>query len=194
MIAEDSSDGMAEGEAVFASAFGFSIATQGRTTLGYIDSNGDGSQDAGEPVLFDLSTGNAFTGLGSLTMADVDSPEDPENIRVTALANTYNLFGVASAPGFAGSVNNGDSSASIIPVLDENDDETLYHQRSSSASADSLTGTNYPNALAHNEQFGLLGFANVPWWAIYVNPPIITDESDGLYEEIAVGFIGAGGN
>ena len=209
VLGEDDDEGLDDNEAVFASAFGFAVSALDRDMLGYVDSNLSGARDAGDSTLFNLASENAFVGQGSIALADLeedDPTEDAEgqhfddDTAVTVTANTYNLFGTASSPSFFGTMNNGDSSASITPVFEEfidaNDFEVDHYDRASSASADSVTGTNYPVGLALNEMDTQLGFNNVPWWTTYFAP---TDEIGGGdaragFLEGAIGFIGAGGN
>ena len=195
VMGEDQDRGLEEGEAVFASAFGFSVASLNNTMNGYVDADGNGDRNAGDPDLFGLSGENAFAGVGSVALADTH--EDDDGLAVTGTADAVNLFGVASSPSYYGTINNGASSASVTPVFETfnnaDDFEVGYYRRASSASADNVGGTNYPNALAHNQMFGLLGNENAPWWSTYAEPSDMFF-SDGLFEHLAVGFIGGGGN
>ena len=97
------------------------------------------------------------------------------------------MYGTASSPSYSGTLTNGDSSASIGL-----DDDGVY-QRASSASADSVTGTNYPVAVAHNQMFGSFDTDNNSFWfQIFENTE--PAEGDGVFDHIAGAFIGAGGN
>ena len=187
---DDEDEGLDNNEALFVSAFGFAVAAQNRASQSFVDSDSDGTLDAGEPILFNLATENAFTGQGSIALTDND--HDDDDLDVTVSADALNLYGTASSPSFSASMDNGQSSASVVPVFSNGDWD--YMQRAASASADSLTGTNYPTAVAHNEVDGLLDFTNVPWWANYMAPTFDPGDSDAQFEHLAVGFIGAGGN
>ena len=201
------------GDTIMATAFGFAVAAQDRTseaTIGF------------EPVtLYDLASENAFVGFGSITGADEGEGDDA----VLVSAETHNLYGTASSPSYMGAVNNGDSSSSVY------EDENGVYQRENAASADLATGTNYLSGVAHNE--GITGFArfrttrlgvdsparemdiggvfdytNAPWWNIFggaqgqingrlsipLDAPPIIDSAEGPFDHISGAFIGAGGN
>ena len=167
---------------VIATAFGFAEAAR----------DYDNEVTAGTPpiTLYDLDSEHAFVGQGSLVQTNV--PENPDN-EVSVTSDTRNLYGSAASPSFFGNIGNGDSSADV--TLDDNG----VYQRAGSASADTLSGANYPNAIAHNQMF-VEGEPNsenspwleLPWW--WQDEDIQTMLTSIDYDHMAVGFIGAGGN
>ena len=160
----------------FATAFGFAEAAQDR----------DNAATAGTPpvTLYDLDSEHAFTGQGTLVGV---VPDDPDAVIIASAANA-NLFGTASSPLYSGSLDNGDSATDI-----RNDDDGEF-QRTSTASADSLTASNYPNAVAHNRMFGNTPEFDsdaAPWWGMY---GALGHEINGQeFDHLAFGFIGGGG-
>ena len=103
----------------------------------------------------------AIVGQGSLVGADT-APDGTANT-TAATANVPNMFGAASSPDFTGTMNNGDSSGSIAQ------DDDLVFQRLSSASADSVTGTNLYEAIALNQMFHTFDGTTVPPYADIFN-------------------------
>ena len=164
------------GDEIVATAFGFAVANR----------DADLSAAAGGPpvTLFDLGSEHAFVGQGSLVGADDgELPEDPV---VNATAEALNLYGSASSPSYYGTMANGDSSASVAF-----DEDLGAYVRNSSASADTVTGTNYPVAVSHN-QFGGSFEQNAPWWTIFA--PSEPHLGDGEFVHLTFGFIGGGGD
>ena len=164
------------GDEIVATAFGFAVANR----------DGDLSAAAGDPLvtLFDLGSEHAFVGQGSFVGADDGAITD--HPFVDASAEVLNLFGIASSPSFTGALYNGDSAAAVTF-----NEDLGAHERTSSASADTVTGTNYPVAVSHN-QFGGSFDQNAPWWTIFA--PSEPHLGDGEFVHLTFGFIGGGGN
>ena len=157
-------------DTLVASAFAFAAAV------------GDEYDTAAVPGvgIYDLAGPYAFVGQGSIAAADTG----PTN-NTAATATVLNVFGTASTPSLNGALNNGDSSASIAK------DDDFVFQRAASASADSVSGSNYPVAISHNQMFGTFEKdANSPWFATFVD----TEPLAGDFDHLAVGFIGGGGD
>ena len=172
---EEDADDIFQDDEAFASAFGFAIAAQDQAS--YLN--------LGPQQLFSLNTESAFTGFGAITAGDEDQENDPD-FPFSATANAYNLFGTASSPAYSGRVDNGDASASIL------EDENGVYQRANSASADLVSGTNYPVAIAHNQMNGAIEFSNTPWWWGFGDETLPDTGQD--YDHLSGAFIGAGGN
>ena len=169
-------DSFLGGDEIIATAFGFAVANR----------DGDLSAAAGAPpvTLFDLSSEHAFVGQGSLVGADDGNlPNDPV---VNATAEALNLYGAASSPSFYGTMENGDSSAAVAF-----DEDLGAYVRSSSASADTVTGTNYPVAVSHSQLGGAFD-QNAPWWTIFAPSEPHLDDLE--FTHLTFGFVGGGGN
>ena len=164
-----------EDDQAFASAFGFAIAAQDQAS----------HLNFGPNELFSLSTESAFVGFGAVTAGDEDRVTDPDS-PFSVTADAYNLYGTASSPSYTGLINNGDASASII------EDENGIYQRANSASADLVSGTNYPVAVAHNQMNGAIEFSNTPWWWGFGDRTLPDVGED--FDHLSGAFIGAGGN
>ena len=177
VLATAEADNLFELETVISSAFAFAAA---------FSENNDTTATIGAPAveLYDLAGPYAFVGQGSVTGADVGLAD----MTVSTTAQVLNMFGTASSPGYTGTLSNGDSSASI--GLDDND----VYQRASSAGADSVTGTNYPVAIAHNQMFGTFNTdGGSPWFDIFYSTEPRTG-ADGVFDHLAGAFIGGGGD
>ena len=172
---EEGADDPWEDDEAFATAFGFAIAAQNQASYANLGPN----------ELFSLNTESAFVGFGAITAGDEDQGADPDS-PFSATANAYNLFGAASSPTYSGLVNNGNASSSIL------EDENGVYQRANSASADLVSGTNYPVALAHNQMNGAVEFSNTPWWWGFWDETLPDVGED--YDHLSGAFIGAGGN
>ena len=165
------------GENAIATAFGFAQAAYDQTATASIGTPG--------VTLFNVASENAFVGVGSITASDEADGDDPLLVR----AVTYNLFGSASSPSYSGTVDNADSFSSIY------EDENGVYQRMNSASADSVTGTNFPIAISHNEYDGtfeqsaapILPNGDVPWWSLF-------GSTEGPFEHVSGAIIGGGGD
>ena len=159
------------GDTLLSSAFAFAVA---------FHSGNDTVATSGVEI-YDLAGPYAFVGQGSITALDEAVPDGVQNGSAVS-ATVLNVFGAASTPGYFGSINNGDSGSTI------GQDDDFVIQRAASASADSVSGTNYPVAVAHNQMFGYPEKdANSPWFEIFFDVEV-------EFDHLAVGFIGAGGN
>ena len=174
---EQGADDPEEDDEAFASAFGFAIAAQDLTSYANL----------GPQQLLSLSTESAFVGFGAVTAGDEDQSTDQDS-PFSATANAYNLYGTASSPTYSGLINNGDASASIL------EDENGVYQRASSASADYVSGTNYPVAIALNQSDGTIQYSNTPWWWGFYADEMPWPAGTTDYDHLAGAFIGAGGN
>ena len=161
------------GDEIQASAFGFAQASLDQTT--------DVAFGTPAVTIFDLASENAFVGFGSFVGADEGVGD------VIATADTYNLYGTASSPSFSGSVDKGGSSASVIT------DENGVFQRSNAASADSITGTNTPVGVSHNQMGGVLAQEGAIWWTGFMLP-VEPAGGDLMYDHLTGAFMGGGGN
>ena len=166
-VTPDGTAGLDGADAVIATAFGFAQAAEDLDNVATV----------GTPPLswYNLGSENAFIGQGSFVGLDEGITPDVE---VAGTATTQNLYGSAAGPAYSGSFDNADSSASIAQ-----DDDGVY-QRASSASADSVAGTNYPNAFAHNQMFGTAAVDPdaSPWFEFFrgVLEPAASDTVDHL--------------
>ena len=172
---ETDADDQGQDDEAFATAFGFAIATQDQASY----------TNLGPNELFSLDSESAFVGFGAITGGDEDQGADPDS-PFSATADAYNLYGTASSPLYSGLVNNGDASSSIIE-----DEDGVYH-RANSASADLVSGTDYPVAVAHNQLGGAVEFSNTPWWWGFGDRTL--PGTGGDYDHLSGAFIGAGGN
>ena len=166
-------DELSPADEVIASAFAFAAA---------VDDEFDTEAVPGVGI-YNLAGPYAFVGQGSIAAAD--TAEDGVENATSASASVLNMFGSATSPAYSGTLNNGDSDAVIAQ------DDDFVTQRTSSAGADSVSGTNYPVAIAHNQMFGTFtSDINSPWFAMFPD----TEPGIGDFDHLAVGFIGAGGN
>ena len=172
---DSSHDDEEQDDEAFGSAFGFAIAAEDQVS----------HLNFGPNELFSLNTESAFVGFGALTAGDEDQGTDPDS-PFSVTADAYNLYGTASSPAYSGLINNGDASASII------EDENGVYQRANSASADLVSGTNYPVAVAHNQSDGAIELSNTPWWPAFWGGTLPDVGED--YDHISGAFIGGGGN
>ena len=78
-------------------------------------------------------------------------------------------------------------SASVIE-----DEDFIYH-RDNSASADLVTGTNYPVAISHNQQDGTFEQTGALWWQTFLEAVEPTPEGTD-FDHVTGAFIGGGGN
>ena len=161
------------GDTLVASAFAFATAF-----------NTDTNTTATPGVeLYGLAGPYAFVGQGSIAAAD--TADDGVENNTAASASVLNMFGAASSPAYTAAMNNGRSSADIAQ------DDDFVTQRSSSAGATSVSGTNYPVAIAHNQMNGTFtSDANSPWFNIFFE----TEPQAGAFDHLATGFIGGGGD
>ena len=173
VTATGAADEYEDDDALVASAFAFAAAVADEYDTAAVPGVG----------VYDLAGPYAFVGQGSITAADTGPDGQINNSAATA--TVLNVFGTASTPTLNGALNNGDSSADIAQ------DDDLVFQRAASASADSVSGTNYPVAISHNQMFGTFDKdANSPWFATFVDEePLFGD-----FDHLAVGFIGGGGD
>ena len=133
--------------------------------------------------IYDLAGPYAFVGQGSI--AATDTGDDGVENATAASASVLNVFGTASSPAYTAALNDGASAASVAQ------DDDFVTQRAASASADSVSGTNYPVAISHNQMFGTFDSdANSPWFNIF----FATEPQVGDFDHLATGFIGGGGD
>ena len=133
-------------DSLMSSAFAFAAAYDRNDNNPYITS---ALADGTEPF--------AIVGQGSLVGADT-APDGTANT-TAATATVLNMFGTAISPDFEGAMSNGNSSGSIAQ------DDDLVFQRLSSASADSVTGTNLYEAFAYNASNVTFDGTTVPRYA-----------------------------
>ena len=201
--------GLDPNDRVTASAVGFAVAAGD-------DDTGDSGHDTKAAVdgitLFDLGSEYAFVGQGSFVGADEPNEYSGTDVStivpVNAGAEVSNVCGEAYSPLYSGGMNNGDSDASVTPVLNGNG-EIIYYQRANQASADLVTGTNEVAGVSHNQRDGALTIdPNAPWWHLFtdsadaaamlpgpdgVRPALELPTAD-VYDNWTGAFIGGGGS
>ena len=181
-VTPDGTGGLEDNDVVIATSIGFAAAViEGLDTAAAL---GDPEVD-----LFDLANEYAFAGQGGIVGGDVS--DGTSDVVVTANTQAYNLFGTASTPGFFGLLNDGDSNASLAQDADG------VYQRTAEAGASSVSGSNYPVAVAHNQMGGTFNTdANSPWWGVFrdIEPDPDAVGGAGAFDHLAGAFIGGGGN
>jgi len=166
-------DEFEDGDTLVASAFAFATSMSADTDTAAVPG----------VELYDLAGPYAFVGQGSI--AATNTGDDGVENATAASASVLNMFGTASSPAYTAALNNGDSAASVAQ-----DDDYVF-QRAASAGADSVSGTNYPVAIAHNQMNGTFtSDANSPWFDIFFE----TEPQAGAFDHLATGFIGGGGD
>ena len=188
-VSTDGPNGFDVNNRVTASSVGFAIAA------------GDAAHDTAATVdgipLYDLDNSFAFVGQGSFVGADeptagTDGPIIP-NVQVNATAEALNLFGRAATPDFFGTLDDGDSFASVTPNLNDMN-EVISYERYNTASADLITGTNEVAGVSHNAfNEGMTIDPNSPWWNMFTfsaNPTTTI----GPYDNWTSAFLGGGGD
>ena len=192
-VTSDDFRGLDNFDRVTASAVGFAIAS------------GADEHDTAATVdgvtLYDLGTEFAFVGQGSFV--GTDEPNDgpagdntgpvDQNVLVNASAEVLNVYGRASTPDLFGALDDGDSSASVTPILDDTD-QVIAYQRANEAGADLITGANEVSGVSHNAfNEGLTIDANSPWWNLFTSSADPTTTL-GPYDNWTNAFLGGGGD
>ena len=201
--------GLDPNDRVTASAVGFAVAAGDDDTS---DSGHDTKAAVDGITLFDLGSEYAFVGQGSFVGADEPNEFSGTDVStivpVNAGAEVSNVYGEASSPLYSGGLNNGDSDASVTPVLNGNGDIIAY-QRANQASADLVTGSNEIAGVSHNQRDGALTIdPNAPWWHLFTDSADASTMLPGVdaaryldplptadvYDNWTGAFIGGGGD